>query len=60
MERTGIYWKPMYNLLEGLELELLVVNAKDIKAVPGRKTDAKDAERIAGFGLPRHALLRSS
>ena len=36
MERTGIYWKPMYNLLEGLQLELLVVNAKDIKAVPGR------------------------
>ena len=58
MESTGVYWKPIYNLLEGLELELLVVNAKHIKAVPGRKTDVKDAEWIAD--LLRHGLLRSS
>lgn len=58
MESTGVYWKPIYNLLEGLEVELLVVNAKHIKAVPGRKTDVKDAEWIAD--LLRHGLLRSS
>jgi len=45
MESTGSYWKPVYNLLEG-QRELLVVNAQHIKAVPGRKTDIKDAEWI--------------
>jgi len=58
MESTGIYWKPIYNLLEGTDLELLVVNARHIKAVPGRKTDVKDAEWIAD--LLRHGLLRGS
>jgi transposase len=58
MESTGVYWKPVYNLLEGLELNLLVVNAQHIKAVPGRKTDVKDAEWIAD--LLRHGLLRGS
>src|SRR5512146_173717 len=43
MESTGSYWKPVYNLLEG-QMELLVVNAQHIKAVPGRKTDVQDAE----------------
>ena len=57
MESTGSYWKPVYNLLEG-QLELLVVNAQHIKAVPGRKTDVKDAEWIAD--LLRHGLLRGS
>src|SRR5689334_7848190 len=38
MESTGSYWKPVYNLLEG-QIELMVVNAQHIKAVPGRKTD---------------------
>jgi transposase len=57
MESTGVYWKPVYNLLEGL-FELLVVNAQHIKAVPGRKTDAKDAEWIAD--LLQHGLLRGS
>ena len=57
MERTGVYWRPIYNLLEGL-CELLVVNAQHIKAVPGRKTDVKDAEWIAE--LLRHGLLRAS
>src|SRR5262245_35660824 len=41
MESTGVYWKPIYNLLEGM-FELLVVNAQHIKAVPGRKTDVRD------------------
>jgi len=46
MESTGVYWKPIYNLLEG-SFELLLVNAQHIKTVPGRKTDAKDCEWIA-------------
>jgi transposase len=59
MESTGVYWKPIYNLLEGYEqFELLVVNAAHIKAVPGRKTDVKDSEWIAD--LLRHGLLRGS
>jgi transposase len=57
MESTGVYWKPVYNLLEGM-FELLVVNAQRIKAVPGRKTDAKDAEWVAA--LLQHGLLRGS
>jgi len=58
MESTGVYWKPVYNLLESAEIETLVVNAHHIKAVPGRKTDVKDAEWIAD--LLRHGLLRGS
>jgi len=57
MESTGVYWKPIYNLLEG-QLELLVVNAHHIKAVPGRKTDVKDSEWIAE--LLQHGLLKAS
>jgi transposase len=57
MESTGVYWKPVYNLLEG-SLEVLVVNARHIKAVPGRKTDVKDCEWIAE--LLRHGLLQPS
>ena len=57
MESTGVYWRPVYNLLEGL-FTLLVVNAQHIKAVPGRKTDVKDAAWIAE--LLRHGLLRGS
>ncbi|HEY0734362.1 MAG TPA: IS110 family transposase [Herpetosiphonaceae bacterium] len=57
MERTGVYWKPVYNLLEGL-FALLVVNAHHVKAVPGRKTDVKDAEWLAD--LLQHGLLRAS
>ena len=57
MESTGVYWKPVYNLLEGA-CELMVVNAQHIKAVPGRKTDVKDAEWIAE--LLAHGLLRGS
>jgi len=57
MESTGEYWKPVYNILEG-QVEILLVNARDIKAVPGRKTDIADAEWIAE--LLRHGLLRAS
>lgn len=58
MESTGSYWKPIYNLLEMEDIKILVVNAKHIKNVPGRKTDVKDAEWIAG--LLRHGLLQGS
>ena len=44
MESTGSYWKPVYNVLEVLGIEVMVVNAHHIKNVPGRKTDVKDAE----------------
>jgi transposase len=57
MESTGVYWKPVYNLLEGA-MEILVVNAQHLKAVPGRKTDVKDAEWIAD--LLQHGLLHGS
>jgi len=57
MASTGSFWKPLYNLLEG-SFELLLVNAQHLKAVPGRKTDVKDAAWIAD--LLRHGLLRAS
>jgi len=57
MESTGVFWKPVYNLLEG-QFTLLLVNAQHIKQVPGRKTDVKDCEWIAD--LLRHGLLRPS
>lgn len=57
MGSTGVYWKPIYNVLEG-QFELLLVNAQHIKAVPGRKTDVKDAEWLAD--LLRHGLVRGS
>jgi transposase len=58
MESTGDYWKPIYNLLELEDLQPLVVNAQHIKAVPGRKTDVKDAEWIAR--LLRYGLVKGS
>jgi transposase len=57
MESTGIYWKPVYNLLEG-QFQILVVNAEHLKKVAGRKTDVADAEWIAE--LLRHGLLKGS
>ena len=57
MESTGIYWKPVFNLLEG-SFEVLLVNAGHIKSVPGRKTDVKDCEWIAD--LLSHGLLKGS
>lgn len=58
MESTASYWKPLYNILETCELGAMVVNAQHIKAVPGRKTDANDAEWIAD--LLQHGLLTAS
>ncbi|WAH36320.1 IS110 family RNA-guided transposase [Alicyclobacillus dauci] len=58
MESTGVFWKPIFNLLEDKDLEALVVNAQHIKQVPGRKTDVRDAEWIAD--LLRHGLLKGS
>lgn len=57
MESTGIYWRPVYGVLEGL-FELIVGNARHIRNVPGRKTDVKDAEWIAD--LMRHGLIAKS
>jgi transposase len=57
MESTGVYWKPVFNLLEG-QFEILVVNAEHIKKVAGRKTDVQDADWIAD--LLRHGLLKGS
>jgi transposase len=57
MESTGVYWKPIFNLLDG-DFDLLVVNAQHIKAVPGHKTDVRDAEWIAD--LLQHGLLKGS
>src|SRR5438874_3755180 len=57
MESTGVYWKPVWNVLEG-QFEILLVNAQHIKAVPGRKTDQTDREWSAD--LLQHGLLRCS
>jgi len=57
MESTGVYWKPVWNILAE-QFEVLLVNAQHIKAVPGRKTDQKDSEWIAD--LLQHGLLRGS
>ena len=57
IESTGVYWKPVWNILEG-QFEILLVNAQHIKAVPGRQTDQKDSARIAD--LLQHGLLRGS
>jgi transposase len=57
IESTGVYWKPVFNILEGV-LEVVLVNARHVKAVPGRKTDVRDCEWLAD--LLRHGLLRAS
>jgi transposase len=57
MESTGVFWKPVFNILEG-GFEVLLVNARHIKQVPGRKTDVKDCQWIAQ--LLQHGLLRGS
>ena len=57
MESTGVYWKPVYNILEG-QMEILLVNAHHVKQVPGRKTDVSDAGWLAD--LLRHGLVRGS
>ncbi len=57
IESTGVYWKPVFNLLEGV-VEVVLVNARHVKAVPGRKTDVRDCEWLAD--LLRHGLLKAS
>jgi transposase len=57
MESTGVYWKPVYNVLEGAFM-LVLANAQHIKALPGRKTDVGDAEWIAD--LLQHGLIHGS
>ena len=57
MESTGVYWRPVHNILEGY-LEIILVNARHIKNVPGRKTDIGDSKWLSG--LLRHGLLRGS
>lgn len=57
MESSGVYWQPIFNILEG-RFNLLLVNAQSIKRMPGRKTDMKDAEWIAT--LLQHGLLQAS
>ena len=57
MESTGIYWRPVHNVLEGF-MEVILVNARHIKNVPGRKTDISDSKWLAG--LLRHGLLKGS
>src|SRR5205807_74424 len=54
MESTGVYWKPVWNILAE-QFKVLLVNAQHIKAVPGRKTDQKDSEWIAD--LLQHGLM---
>jgi transposase len=58
MEATGQYWKPVWYVLEERDFELLLVNARHVKILPGRKTDVKDAEWLAE--LLEHGLLRGS
>jgi transposase len=58
MESTGVYWRPVFNILEPHMTEVLLYNAQHMKNVPGRKTDVKDAEWIAD--LLRHGLVRGS
>ena len=57
MEATGVYWRPVWTVLEG-QFELMLVNPHHVKAIPGRKTDAKDCEWLAD--LLQHGLVRGS
>ena len=61
MEGTGVYWKAVYEALEDDEVTAIVVNARHVKNVPGRKTDANDSRwlaQLAMFGLLRASWLR--
>lgn len=58
MESTGVYWWPVFNILEDEDRTLVVVNPQHMKAIPGHKTDVKDSDWIAD--LLRHGLLRAS
>lgn len=58
MESTGVYWIPVFEILEAHGFEVLLVNARDVKNVPGRKTDVNDAQWLQQ--LHQHGLLRAS
>jgi len=58
MEATGDYWKPFYYLLEDAGFEVMLVNARQVKNLPGRKTDVSDAAWLAQLGA--HGLVRGS
>lgn len=58
MESTGVYWKPVFNVLEAAGMQPVLGNARQLRRVPGRKTDVKDAEWIAE--LHRHGLVPAS
>src|SRR5438270_12472512 len=57
LESTGVFWRPVFNVLEDEERTLLLVNPQHVRAVPGRKTDVRDSEWLAD--LLRHGLLRA-
>ena len=58
LESTGVYWRPVFNILEDEQRTLLLVNPQHMRAVPGKKTDVRDSEWLAD--LLRHGLLRAS
>src|SRR3990170_7912672 len=58
MESMGVYWIPVFEILEGRGFEVLLVNARDVKHVPGRKTDVNDAQWLQQ--LHQYGLLRGS
>jgi transposase len=58
MEATGDYWKPFYYLLEDADFEVMLVNARQVKNLPGRKSDVSDAAWLAQLGA--HGLVRGS
>lgn len=58
MESTGVYWKPVWHILDDGELTLLLANARDVRNLPGRKTDVSDAAWLAD--LLAHGLVRAS
>jgi transposase len=58
MESTGVYWWPVFNILEDDARTIVLVNPQHMKAVPGRKTDLKDSEWLAD--LLRHGLVKAS
>jgi transposase len=58
MEATGVYWKPVWHILDDGEFVLVLANAAHVKNVPGRKTDVNDAMRLAE--LLAHGLIRAS
>ncbi len=57
IESTGVYWQPIFNILEG-SIDVILANAQHVKTLPGRKTDLRDAEWLAELGA--HGLVRAS